>query len=81
MGSGVNPTKTNQANSDPGAAKVRSDVVQLLTEDQVADALSVVPRHVRNLRARGLIPYVQLGRSIRYSAADVNGAIAQLTIR
>jgi excisionase family DNA binding protein len=53
---------------------------KLLTEDDVAGLLNVSLRHVRNLRARRLIPFVRLGRSIRFPVHSVQDALKKLTV-
>lgn len=50
----------------------------LLTQSQVAELLQVSPRTLEDSRSRktGLqIPYVKLGRAIRYRRADVEALI------
>jgi excisionase family DNA binding protein len=41
-----------------------------VTEQQLAQHLQVSVRHLINLRKRGL-PFVQLGRSVRFDLAEV----------
>ena len=55
--------------------------VQLLTEKQQAALLRVCERHLINLRNKRLIPYIKLGRSIRYDPEAVQRAIQKLSIR
>lgn len=52
----------------------------LLNEKQVAAALGVTARHVRSLRARGLIPYIKLGRIVKFSPTGVSDALQRLTV-
>jgi excisionase family DNA binding protein len=55
-------TKTNRATiSRP----------RLLDIDAVADLLAVTPRHIRRLVAERRIPYVKVGRFIRFDPADL----------
>jgi excisionase family DNA binding protein len=55
---------------------------RLLTEEQLAGILRVTDRHIRNLRSRNLIPFVRLGRTIRYDPDHVQAVIEKnLTVR
>jgi excisionase family DNA binding protein len=47
----------------------------LIREPEVARLLAVTPRTVENLRARGDLPSVKIGRSRRYVLADVMALI------
>lgn len=47
----------------------------LLTRNEQAEALSISWRHLENLRKARLIPFVKLGRSIRYDPRKVAEAI------
>jgi len=53
----------------------------LLTEKQQAQRLNCSWRHLVNLRARRQIPYIKLGRIIRYDPVAVDKALAKLTVR
>jgi hypothetical protein len=57
------------------------DELQLLTEADVSALLSVPLQTLRNARSRraggfGSLPFVRLGRSVRYRRADVERFIA-----
>ncbi len=47
----------------------------LLTEPEAADALGISPRALWDLRSRGEIPVVRVGRSVRYSIRDLEAWI------
>jgi excisionase family DNA binding protein len=49
-------------------------------EKTVADQLGISPRHLRDLRAQRLIPFVRLGRSIRFDPVAVAQAVKRLTV-
>ena len=51
------------------------------TEEELAKELRVSQRHLINLRNRRLIPFVRLGRLIRYNRAAVEKAIQKLTVQ
>ena len=53
----------------------------LLTEPELAKQLHCSTRFLRKLRARRVIPYVKLGRAIRYSPTAVARAIDKLTVK
>jgi hypothetical protein len=54
---------------------------ELLTEVEQAKQLHCSTRLLRKLRARRVIPYVKLGRAIRYAPAAVARAIEKLTVK
>jgi hypothetical protein len=54
---------------------------ELITEKQQAAMLKCSPRHLVNLRQKRIIPYVQLGRLIRYNPVAVSRALEKLTVR
>ncbi len=53
---------------------------KLLTEDQLAQSLSVCPRHISNLRAQRLIRFIRLGRLVRFDPAQVLEDLQNLTV-
>ena len=54
---------------------------RLLTERQQAKQLQISPRHLYDLRQKRLVPFIKLGKSVRYDPEDVAQAIKKLTIR
>jgi excisionase family DNA binding protein len=53
-------------------------VAKLLTPAQVAEILNVKPRTLEDWRMRGTgphLPFVRLGRTVRYRADDVEKAV------
>ncbi len=55
--------------------------IRLLTEKQVAEHLMVCRRQLYNWRKSGLIPYLKLGKAVRFRLADVEAALAKFTIQ
>ena len=59
----------------------------LITETEMAKLLGCSPRHIRNMRTRRMIPYIQLGKggrgqsAIRYNPDAVARAIDKLTVK
>jgi excisionase family DNA binding protein len=53
----------------------------LLTEKRQAQALNCSLRHLANLRKRRQVPYIKLGRSVRFDPAAVERALAKLSVR
>jgi Helix-turn-helix domain len=53
---------------------------QLITEKELAGLTRCSVRHLINLRNRRLIPYVRLGKSVRYNPEHVKRAIDKLTV-
>jgi excisionase family DNA binding protein len=49
-----------------------------LTKSQLAMLLRCSERHVDNLRRRGLLPYINLGRSVRFRRDAVLSAVRKL---
>ena len=46
--------------------------LQLLTEQETSGLIKVPPQTLRNHRSKGFgLPYYKLGRSVRYSLADI----------
>jgi excisionase family DNA binding protein len=66
--------------TNPKQAAQVASFPELLTEDQVAEMLSVSPRHVGYLRQRRLLPYIRLGRIVRFDRAQLIEAVAALTV-
>ena len=54
---------------------------RLYTETELATYLRVCRRQLYNWRASGLIPYVKLGKSVRFRAEDVEAVLAANTIQ
>ena len=44
---------------------------ELLTEQELAERWHTTPRHIRRLRVESGLPYIKLGRLVRFDAADV----------
>ena len=53
---------------------------QLLTERQLCAWLNVSKRNLFCWRMAGLIPYIKIGRAVRFRAADVERVLSTLTI-
>lgn len=43
----------------------------LMTPQQAAEALAISPRKLWGMTASGEIPHLRIGRSVRYSVADL----------
>jgi predicted DNA-binding transcriptional regulator AlpA len=54
--------------------------MKLIKEKEVLEMFQFSARHLRELRHRKLIPYYQIGRSIRYCVADVESALQRLKV-
>ena len=53
---------------------------QLLTERQLCEWLNVSKRNLFCWRMAGLIPYIKIGRAVRFRVADVERVLSTLTI-
>jgi hypothetical protein len=51
-----------------------------VTEKEQAEILGISWHHLINLRTKRLIPFVKLGKSIRYNPAEVEKALKKLTV-
>jgi excisionase family DNA binding protein len=54
---------------------------QLLTDKELAPILGCSWRHIKTLRLKRLIPFVQLGRLVRYNPQEVMKALEKITIK
>ena len=68
------------------SAKTRCGILQrmqsrLITEKQQAELLQCSLRHLVDLRNKRLIPFIRLGRSIRYEPNAVQRALEKLTVK
>jgi excisionase family DNA binding protein len=57
------------------------NAIRLLTERQVAEHLMVCRRQLYTWRMSGLIPYIKIGKAVRFRLADVEAVLAILTIQ
>jgi excisionase family DNA binding protein len=51
----------------------------LMTEKEMATYLRIRPRQLFNWRMDGLIPYIRIGRSVRYRRSAVDAALERTT--
>lgn len=58
----------------------RSPLRRLEREETTAELLGISKRHLRTLRAQRLIPYIKLGRVVRFDPEQVARAVARLTV-
>ena len=52
---------------------------QLMTENEVSAYLHVCRRSLYNLRKAGLIPYIKLGKAVRFRVNEVEAALNRMT--
>lgn len=79
----IEPGKTSQTverEASSGKAIALFANGPLLTERQAAAILQLSPRTLRIARQRGELTYQQFGRSIRYTAAEVEGFVIRATV-
>jgi excisionase family DNA binding protein len=53
---------------------------RLLTETEACEYLRVRPRQLFNWRMTGLVPFIRIGRAIRFRVPDLDAAIDRMTI-
>jgi excisionase family DNA binding protein len=77
-----NQITTNPQDTSPYgsmlAPRVGEQLALILTKAQLAGLLRCSERHVDNLRRRGLVPYINLGRSVRFRRDAVLSAVRKL---
>ena len=54
--------------------------IELITEQELANHLKVCRRQLYNWRVAGLIPYLKLGKAVRFRLSDVEHVLQTLTI-
>ena len=54
--------------------------IRLITEQKLAEHLMICRRQLYNWRMAGLIPYLKLGKAVRFRPADVQAALEKFTI-
>ncbi len=54
---------------------------KLISERELAKMLGVSLRHVGNLRERRVIPFIRLGRSVRFNPDEISQVLNRLTVR
>jgi len=64
----------NQQSSAPHADH------NLLTESEACAYLRIRPRQLYTWRRQGLIPYIKIGKALRFRMADVDTALERMTI-
>jgi excisionase family DNA binding protein len=52
----------------------------LLTESKICAYLRIRPRQLYTWRKHGLIPYLKIGKALRFRKADVDAALERMTI-
>ena len=52
----------------------------LLTEPEVCDYLRIRPRQLYTWRKQGLIPYIKIGKALRFRKAAVDAALERMKI-
>ena len=52
----------------------------LMTEKETAAYLRIKPRQLFNWRMDGLVPYIRIGRAVRYRRAAVDAALTRMTV-
>ena len=53
---------------------------RLLTETEACEYLRVRPRQLFNWRSLGLVPFIRIGRAIRFRVPDLDAALDRMTI-
>ena len=56
------------------------NISRLLTETEACEYLRVRPRQLFNWRMQGLVPFVRIGRAVRFRVTDLDAAIDRMTV-
>jgi excisionase family DNA binding protein len=60
--------------------QANTNISRLLTETEACEYLRVRPRQLFNWRMSGLVPFIRIGRAIRFRVTDLDAAIDRMTI-
>ena len=52
---------------------------RVMTEQEAADYLRIKTRQLYNWRMAGLIPYIRIGRALRFRKSAIDAALSQHT--
>ena len=66
--------------SVPKPLPASTEGISLLTEQELAGHLKICRRQLYNWRVAGLIPYLKLGKAVRFRLSDVEHVLQTLTI-
>lgn len=56
------------------------DESRLLTETEVCAYLRIRPRQLYTWRIEGLVPYIKIGKALRFRKTDIDAALEKLRI-
>lgn len=52
---------------------------RLMTDQEAAEYLRIKPRQLYTWRVSGLVPYIRMGRALRYRKSAIDAALARHT--
>ena len=52
---------------------------RLMTDREAADFLRIKPRQLFDWRMNGLIPYIKIGKAVRYRREDILASLERMT--
>ncbi len=64
----------------PKPSPADTERISLLTEQELATHLKICRRQLYNWRVAGLIPYLKLGKAVRFRISDIERVLQTLTI-
>jgi excisionase family DNA binding protein len=75
--------KSSSAVAEPSADNFKGDIPywRPMTKAELRDYLRVSDRTVDNYVSGRVIPYIKIGRAVRFRLADVEKALARYTIK
>lgn len=75
------PAKDMHANSPNSTKNIPTQTQPLIDPKEQSRRLGCSLRHLQNLKNRRMVPYIKLGRLVRYNPDAVQRAIEKLTIK
>ena len=70
--------QTAERPAEPGPTD--TGTIRLLTEQKLSEHLMICRRQLYNWRMAGLIPYLKIGKAVRFRPSDVQAALEKFTI-
>ena len=74
-------TRIGAFDSTPLGMSTQSTALEdrIMTEQEAADYLRIKTRQLYNWRMAGLVPYIRIGRALRFRKSSIDAALAQHT--
>jgi hypothetical protein len=70
---------TQPPGMDPQPTSLRTEL-DLMTEQKLAAHLKICRRQLYTWRMSGIVPYLKIGKAVRFRAADVANALEKMRV-